>query len=123
MRILIDYSILGAKSVGFSTAARNVDDEELSHSSLSFQSEKEKEDWPIPRPQKVFKQQTNKNLQSFETEETSKLTTQELQRLVLIEQLKTTRIQRQFYEQAIWKASKQPNASHEDNSYIITQLN
>lgn len=120
---MIDYSILGAKNVGLSTAARNVDDEELSHSSLSFQSEKEKEDWPIPRPQKALNQQTNKNLQSFETEETSKLTTQELQRLVLIEQLKTTRIQRQFYEQAIWKASAQPNASHNDNSYVITQLN
>lgn len=73
------------------------------------------------RPTKLLKPQRNNILQLAETEETSKLTTQELQRLVLIEQLKTTRIQRQFYEQEIWKASVQPNVCH-DNSFILTQL-
>ncbi|CAH0560378.1 unnamed protein product [Brassicogethes aeneus] len=103
--------IQGPKSIGLSisTTARNVDDEELSYSSSSLRSQKAEEDLFISRPTKPLKPQTKKILHSYETEETSKLTTQELQRLVLIEQLQTTRIQRKFYEQAIIRAPEQPN--------------
>lgn len=70
-----------------------------------------------PRP---TKHQTKKNLETYETEETSKLTTQELQRLVLIEQLETTRVQRQYYREMMQKSNTgrsyyEPDGNENDN--------
>jgi hypothetical protein len=44
-----------------------------------------------------IKKLKTRSAQKFETDESATLSTPELQRLVLIEQLKTTRIQRNYY--------------------------
>ncbi|XP_022910533.2 uncharacterized protein [Onthophagus taurus] len=114
--------IPGAKSIGPPTTKINKNNEDLS-SSILLESEQTDEFRPQiaslvpPRP---TKHQTKKNLETYETEETSKLTTQELQRLVLIEQLETTRVQRQYYREMMQKSNTgrsyyEPDGNENDN--------
>lgn len=54
----------------------------------------------------ILPQRKSSSLDQYETDETKSLTTAELQRLVLLEQLKTARIQREYFEAKLGRNSR-----------------
>ncbi|KAI4462016.1 hypothetical protein MML48_5g00018908 [Holotrichia oblita] len=61
--------------------------------------------------------------EKYETMETKGLTTKELQRLVLLEQYRTTRVQREYYEKKLERMKRKDSIANVVNEVDITYYN
>ncbi|KAK9679718.1 hypothetical protein QE152_g39775 [Popillia japonica] len=62
-------------------------------------------------------------IEKYETIETKGLTTKELQRLVLLEQYRTTRVQREYYEKKLERMKREDSTANVVNERDVTYYN